>query len=107
MEECDALLVNSLRDGMNLVAKEWAVVSRRPGVLVASETTGVAAEAVDSALLIAPLDIEGTANALETALIMPTEERSARLSRFHARILRWTAADWLGEQLADLGADTM
>ena len=39
MECCDALLVNSLRDGTrNLVAKEWAVVSRRPGVLVASNT---------------------------------------------------------------------
>ena len=105
MEKCDALLVNSLRDGMNLVAKEWAVVSQRPGVLVASETTGVAAEAVDSALLISPLDIESTADALEIALSMPTAERSARLSRFRARILDWTAADWLGEQLADLGAE--
>jgi hydroxymethylpyrimidine pyrophosphatase-like HAD family hydrolase len=107
MEECDALLVNSLRDGMNLVAKEWAVVSRRPGVLVASETTGVAAEAADSAVLISPIDIDGTAAALETALMMPATERSARLSTFRARILDWTAADWLGEQLADLGAEPM
>jgi len=107
MEECDALLVNSLRDGMNLVAKEWAVVSRRPGVLVASETTGVAAEAVDSALLISPLDIQGTADALERALMMPVAERAARLSGFQARILEWTAADWLGQQLADLGAEPM
>lgn len=105
MEECDALLVNSLQDGMNLVAKEWAVISRRPGVLVASETTGVAAEAADSALLISPLDVEGTADALETALTMPAPERSARLSRFRARVLEWTAADWLGAQLADLGVE--
>ena len=105
MEECDVLLVNSLRDGMNLVAKEWAVVSRRPGVLVASETTGVAAEAADSALLISPLDIEGTADALETALTMPAAERTARLSGFRTRVLKWTAADWLGEQLADLGVE--
>jgi len=107
MEECDALLVNSLRDGMNLVAKEWAVLSRRPGVLVASETTGVAAEAEDSALFISPLDIEGTADALENALMMPTAERSARLARFRARIHGWTAADWLDEQLADLGAEPL
>ncbi len=107
MEECDALLVNSLRDGMNLVAKEWAVVSRRPGVLVLSRTTGVAAEATDSALLISPLDIEGTADALETALMMPTDYRSARLSRFRAHFLDWTAADWLGAQLADLGTDSL
>jgi trehalose 6-phosphate synthase len=105
MEVCDVLLVNSLKDGMNLVAKEWAVVSSRPGVLVASETTGVAAEAADSALLISPLDIEGTADALETALTMPAAARSARLSTFQARVMGWTAADWLSEQLADLGAE--
>jgi hydroxymethylpyrimidine pyrophosphatase-like HAD family hydrolase len=107
MEVCDALLVNSLADGMNLVAKEWAVVSQRPGVLVASETTGVAAEAAQSALLVSPLDIEGTAGALGTALMMPESQRSARLSRFRARVLGWTAADWLGNQLADLGAEPM
>jgi trehalose-6-phosphate synthase len=43
MEQCDVLLVNSREDGMNLVVKEWAVVSQRPGVAVISETAGVAA----------------------------------------------------------------
>src|SRR5207247_11111260 len=43
MEQCDVLLANSREDGMNLVVKEWAVVSQRPGVAVISETAGVAA----------------------------------------------------------------
>src|SRR5207302_1632781 len=73
MEQCDVLLVNSREDGMNLVVKEWAVVSRRPGVAVISETAGVAAITADSALLVSPLDIEGTARAMERALSMRSE----------------------------------
>jgi trehalose 6-phosphate synthase len=105
MQRCDALLINSLRDGMNLVAKEWAVVADPPGVLVVSETAGVAAEAADSALLISPLDVEGTAQALAVALDMPAAERHERYARFHTRIQAWTARDWLNAQLADLGVD--
>lgn len=105
MEQCDVLLVNSLLDGMNLVAKEWAAVSQRPGVLVLSETTGAVEEAADSALLVSPLDIEGTARAMAEGLDMPPAERAARLGRFRDRIERWTAADWLAAQLRDLGLD--
>ena len=103
MEAGDVLLVDSLADGMNLVAKEWAVVSKRPGVLVASETAGVAGEAAGSALLVSPLDVEGTASAMAEALDMPSDERAARLARLQARVSRWTAADWLSAQLAELG----
>ena len=106
MECCDVLLVNSLEDGMNLVAKEWAVVSRRPGVLVVSETAGVVHEAADTALLVSPLDVEGTAQALATALAMPAAERASRLARFQARIEQWTAGDWLQAQLTDLGLES-
>ncbi len=103
MEACDVLLVNSLQDGMNLVAKEWAVVSRRPGVLVLSETTGAAEEATDSALFVSPLDIEGTARAMAEAFDMATTERAERLARFRERVFEWTARDWLAGQLRDLG----
>ncbi|MBV9354928.1 MAG: trehalose-6-phosphate synthase [Chloroflexi bacterium] len=103
MEECDVLLVNSLEDGMNLVAKEWAIVSQRPGVLVVSETAGVSAEAADTGLLISPLDVEGTAEALAQALRMPVAERTSRLRRFRDRVERWTAHDWLQAQTSDLG----
>jgi trehalose 6-phosphate synthase len=102
MEGCDVLLINSLEDGMNLVAKEWAIVSRRPGVLVLSETAGVVEQA-EGALLISPLDIEGTARALGEALDMPTAERAERLARFRGRVLEWTNRDWLAAQLAQLG----
>ncbi len=71
MESCDVLMVNSLKDGMNLVAKEWAVVSQRPGVLILSETAGVVEEASDSALLVSPLDVEGTAKVMAEALEIP------------------------------------
>ena len=102
MERCNVLLINSLQDGMNLVAKEWAVVAEPPGVLVVSETAGVAADAVDCALLISPLDIEGTARAMAEGLDMPLNERRARHSRFLERVMRWSARDWLNAQLADL-----
>lgn len=102
MERCNVMLVNSLQDGMNLVAKEWAVVAEPPGVLVVSETAGVAAEAVDSALLISPLDVEGTARAMADALTMSAADKRARHSRFLERVMRWSARDWLNAQLADL-----
>jgi trehalose 6-phosphate synthase len=103
MADCDALLVNSLADGMNLVAKEWAVVSERPGTLIVSETAGVAEETVDSALHVSPLDVEGTARALAEALDMPADERAARLAHLRTRVSDWTAAEWLAAQLAELG----
>lgn len=103
MRLCNVLLVNSLQDGMNLVAKEWAVIAEEPGVLIVSETAGVAAEAANSALLISPLDVEGTAAALASALEMPAPERRARHRRFLDRIASWTARHWLDAQLADLG----
>jgi trehalose 6-phosphate synthase len=103
MQRCHVLLINSLQDGMNLVAKEWAVVAEEPGVLVVSETAGVAADAGDSALLISPLDIEGTARAMADALDMPLAERRARHARFEQSVARWSARDWLNAQLDDLG----
>lgn len=105
MEACDVLLVNSLRDGMNLVAKEWAVVSRRPGVAVVSDTAGVAEEMERCALPVSPLDVEGTARALAHALDMQRPERAARLAELRARIDRWTGDHWLSAQLRDLGLE--
>jgi trehalose 6-phosphate synthase len=102
MQDCRVLLINSLQDGMNLVAKEWAVVAEEPGVLIVSETAGVATEAADSALLISPLDIEGSARAMADALDMPLPEQRARHARLLARVEKWSARDWLNAQLEDL-----
>ena len=108
MERCDVLLVNSLagRDepGRQGVGRGLAA---DPGVLIVSETAGVAAEAADSALLISPLDVEGTAQAMADALDMPRDGRAhARLARSRERVTRWTARDWLAAQLEDLGLDS-
>jgi trehalose 6-phosphate synthase len=103
MESCDVLLVNSRQDGMNLIAKEWAVLAKKPGALLVSETAGVAAEARESATLLSPLDLEGTARALADALVMPETERSARLERFRSSISKWTTRTWLDAQLQELG----
>jgi trehalose 6-phosphate synthase len=102
MANADVLLVNSLADGMNLVVKEWAIASSRPGVLVASDRMGVAAEAEASALLVDPTDVPGTARALMKALAMPKSQRQLRLQRLRKRVEAWTANDWLLAQLRDL-----
>ena len=99
MEQCDALLVNSREDGMNLVVKEWAVVSNRPGVVILSETCGVASEMGADALMVSPLDIEGTAQAMAQAIDMSNQDRRARLAGIQAKVHSWTAAHWLSAQL--------
>ncbi len=103
MSRCDVLLANSREDGMNLVVKEWAVVSERPGVAIITETAGVASEMGEDALLVSPLDIEGGALAMARALDMPAAERLARLDRLRAQVESWTAAHWLSAQLEALG----
>jgi trehalose 6-phosphate synthase len=72
-------LVTPLRDGMNLVAKEYvaAQAPRNPGVLVLSQFAGAASE-LDGALIVNPYDPEGVAETLEAALTMPLEERKER-----------------------------
>jgi trehalose 6-phosphate synthase len=99
MEQCDALLVNSREDGMNLVVKEWGVVSNRPGMVILSETCGVASEIGSDALLVSPLDIEGTAQALAQAIEMSNGERWGRLAGVRTKVFAWTAAHWLSAQL--------
>jgi trehalose 6-phosphate synthase len=97
----DVVLVNSRADGMNLVAKEAAVLNRRLA-LVLSRTVGAYAELGDAALGIDPNDVEATAAALGEALDMPEEERRSRADRASAAVRRWTARDWLRAQLDDL-----
>ena len=81
----DVVLVNPLVDGMNLVAKEAAVVSGRDAVLVLSETAGAFDQMANGALPVAPADVAGTADALAAALAMPAEERRRRLAAAASR----------------------
>ena len=86
-------LVTPMRDGMNLVAKEYVAAQdpEDPGVLVLSEFAG-AAEELDAALIVNPFDVESVAEALERALIMPVEERRER----HAAMMRVLRANDIG-----------
>ncbi len=104
--EADVCLVSPLRDGMNLVAKEYvAAQTGDPGVLVLSRFAGAAAELRD-ALIVNPYDIEGTARALARALDMPLEERARRQAALLAPVMEHTAARWAEGFLRDLGRAT-
>lgn len=92
----DVALVTPLRDGMNLVAKEFVVAQdpEQPGVLVLSEFAGAAAELVD-AVLTNPYHVDGVAADLDRALRMPTAERIDRHARLVAALRRGgTATTW-------------
>jgi trehalose 6-phosphate synthase len=95
----DALLVNAIADGMNLVAKEGPIVNQRNGVLVLSERAGARQQLESGAMVISPCDVYATAEALHQALIMPSEERQARNERLRWLIEREDITDWLCRQL--------
>ena len=100
----DVLLVNSVIDGMNLVAKEGPVVNTRDGVLVLSEAAGAYEQLRSGALPVAPADVEGTSRALYQALTMPAGERAERAKVMSDSIEREDITAWLYRQLADVGA---
>ncbi|HVM01223.1 MAG TPA: trehalose-6-phosphate synthase [Acidimicrobiales bacterium] len=96
----DVLLVNPVRDGLNLVALEGPSVNQRDGVLVLSREAGACEVVGDWALAVNPYDVAGTAGALGRALAMGAGERAARAAGLRAAARRRTPVDWLGEQLA-------
>jgi trehalose 6-phosphate synthase len=100
---CDVLLVNPVRDGLNLVAKEGPVINRRDGVLVLSRESGAWEELHSGALGVNPFDLSETAAALERALEMPPAERSALAVRLRELATARSAEDWLRDQLAQVG----
>ncbi len=99
LEIYDCLLVNSIADGMNLVAKEGPIVNRKNGVLVLSERTGAYQQLEPGVLVVSPLDIYGTAEAMHQALIMPIEQRRERAAKLRSLIEQQDIVDWLHEQL--------
>ncbi|MDE1159911.1 MAG: alpha,alpha-trehalose-phosphate synthase (UDP-forming) [Neorhizobium sp.] len=99
-------LVTPLRDGMNLVAKEYVAAQdpEDPGVLVLSRFAGAARE-MKGALLVNPYDIEGTAHAIARGLNMPLEERKQRWQMMMDRLLEYDINRWCDDFLTDLTAD--
>jgi trehalose 6-phosphate synthase len=98
----DVLAVTPLRDGMNLVAKEY-IASRIDdrGVLVLSEFSGAARE-LAGALLVNPHDLEGVTAALHAALGMTPQEQTSRMRRMRRAIERNTVFDWADDFLSEL-----
>ncbi len=95
--------VTPLRDGMNLVAKEYVASQdpNDPGVLVLSEFAGAAAE-LPGALLVNPFDLSQMAESLERALAMPLEERQARHAENIARLRKNDLSVWRDSFLTDV-----
>lgn len=101
----DVMLVTALRDGMNLVAKEY-VASRHDlgGVLVLSEFTG-AADELTQALLVNPYDIDGLKSAIVRAVRMEPAERRRRMRALRRRVMESDVDAWAAAFLAALRAE--
>ncbi len=100
-------VVTPLRDGMNLVAKEFVASQSAadPGVLVLSRFAGAAEELVES-LLVNPYDVHGTADTLQQALAMPLAERRARHEALLRRIREHDVHQWCTSFLQALDASS-
>lgn len=95
----DVLLVNPIRDGMNLIAEEGPVLSRDGCALVLSREAGAAALIGGHALLVNPYDVTATARALHAGLSMSADERRRRSAAITAAAAARAPRHWLGEQL--------
>ncbi|MBT2413741.1 trehalose-6-phosphate synthase [Streptomyces sp. ISL-12] len=98
----DVALVNPIRDGMNLVAKEVPVVSDEGCALVLSREAGAFEELGEDAVVVNPYDVTGTAEALHEALGLPAGERAERSKRLAAAATALPPARWFLEQLEAL-----
>jgi trehalose 6-phosphate synthase/phosphatase len=94
----DVALITPLRDGMNLVAKEYIASCIDKGVLVLSELTGAANE-LNEAVLVNPTDKDEVADAIDAALRMPLIEQRSRLSYMQRRLANYDVFKWINEFL--------
>ncbi|MCX4675273.1 trehalose-6-phosphate synthase [Streptomyces sp. NBC_01433] len=101
----DVALVNPIRDGMNLVAKEVPVVSDRGCVLVLSREAGAYEELGADAIVVNPYDVTATAAALHEALSMESGERAERCERLAAAATALPPQQWFLDQLEALRRD--
>ena len=99
----DVLLVNPIRDGLNLVAKEGALVNQRDGLVALSPEAGAWAELAGAVRRVHPYDITATADALAAALATPAAQRATESGALRALAQARTPADWLNDQLTAAG----
>ncbi|MBN1626070.1 MAG: bifunctional alpha,alpha-trehalose-phosphate synthase (UDP-forming)/trehalose-phosphatase [Deltaproteobacteria bacterium] len=101
---CDAALVTPLRDGMNLIAKEYIASKRdKTGVLILSEMAGAAKE-LQEAIIINPNSIEEIASAIKEALEKPVEEQQRQNEIMQKRLSNYDIIKWADEFLNELKA---
>ncbi|HVF52420.1 MAG TPA: trehalose-6-phosphate synthase [Actinomycetota bacterium] len=101
----DALIVNPIMDGMNLVSKEGACINERDGALILSTGAGSFDELGSHSIAIRePLDIDETSVAIEQALSMPAALRSERAASLRSIVTESTPREWIDAQLHDLAA---
>ncbi len=93
---CEIALITPLRDGMNLVSKEYCASSiDNDGILILSEFAGAAEQMAKGAIVVNPYDIEGTADAIYSAYIMDPEERRQRMRILRAEVRRNNVKKWI------------
>ncbi|MEM9467893.1 MAG: trehalose-6-phosphate synthase [Actinomycetota bacterium] len=95
----DVLLINPIRDGLNLVAKEGPIVNERDGTLVLSREAGIHDELEGACLSVNPYDIVEQAAALGAALDRSAAERASAAAELRARAHARTPRDWFADQL--------
>jgi trehalose 6-phosphate synthase len=105
MAQADVLVVNPVRDGMNLVCKEGVIASLRDLVLILSSEAGAADTMADGALIVGPGDVEELVASLARALEMSRAERERRAACMRARAVEMPPRAWLAE-LRHLLAET-
>lgn len=100
--QADICWITPLRDGLNLVAKEYAAARKgREGVLVLSEFTG-ASVILDGAVLTNPYSHKQMDSAIDTAIDMPTSEQIERMEKMTTAVEAFTVSDWADEQMTAL-----
>ena len=101
----DVMCVTPLKDGMNLVAKEFVTVqdaAGHAGALLLSEFCGTAIVFGNDAIRTNPFDVEGQSLLMEAALQVPAEERSARIARMAAAVRNCDVFRWVSDELTDI-----
>lgn len=101
----DVMLVTPIRDGMNLVAKEYIACRKDNGVLILSEMTG-AIDELPEALSVNPNNISSIYEAIHQALVMPVSEQKTRLTAMQKRLRQATVQNWGKEFMKDLAASS-
>jgi len=100
MQRYDVLVVNPIKDGLNLVAKEGPAVNQRDGLLCLSREAGAWEELHDAAIAMHPYDLEAAAAALDTALATPLDERAMIAKQLRSLATARTPSDWVEDLVA-------